>query len=205
MTKRNEGPLRRAVAALPILGLLVAATPAAALGIRDIAGSYAGSWTNLTFGSTGPAQIDISFDGASAEIRFDMGGPVFGGFDPPPVTMLGTVVGDSLVINAFGVSIFGDISGSVDGSDGSFSFLITNIPGGFISEVTAEGAIANGTLDLDYTILFDGPTGPTNPALGVLTAVVPEPAPTALLLLGTVGMAASRRRGARCCGEWEPR
>lgn len=185
------------LAALGLVFATATALPADANGIRDIAGTYVGSWTNLTFGSTGPAEIDIAFSDSQATIRFDMGGPVFGGFDPPEIMMLGTVVGDDLPISSSGLNVFGDISGSIAGADGSFAFVIENIPGDFIDRVTAEGSIAAGVIDLGYTVIFPGPSGPTNPASGVLTAVIPEPATFALLGLGAGGLAVLRLRGVR--------
>lgn len=171
------------------------ASSASAATIQDIAGTYTGSWTNLTFGSTGPALIEIAFADDDATIVFDMGGPVFGGFDPPAVTMLGTVVGGDLVINSLQVSVFGDIAGTVSGDDGSFSFAITNVPGGFIDQVTAQGSIAGGVIDLAYEVHFAGPPGPTNPASGILNAVIPEPGTLALVALGAGCLAFWGRKG----------
>lgn len=158
-------------------GLLLAFTlsaPARA-GVETVVGRYEGAWTNLTFGSTGKAVIDISVNGATAATTFDMDGFVFGAFDPPVINMPGTVVGDTIQIDSQGVGLFGNILGSINSTAGTFEAVLTQIPGGFIAKVTATGTIGSGKLDLDYVVDFPGPTGPTNPALGVLVANQPVP------------------------------
>lgn len=183
------------VLAVAVLLLVSVAFPRTAHAlITDLAGVYVGSWNNLTFGSTGAARIDIAFSGPSATVTVDMDGNVFGGFDPPPIAMNGTVLGDDLVLNALALPVFGNVAGSILGASGAFTFTLSNVPGGFISIVTASGSIASGVIDLGYSVGFVGPPGPTNPASGTLTAtLIPEPATAALLVLGLAVLAARRR------------
>jgi hypothetical protein len=180
------------------LGLALAAAPAAAgAAIVDLAGTYVGAWNNLTFSSTGAARFEIAVAGPTASITFDMDGNVFGGFDPPPIAMNGTVSGDDLLIDALALPIFGDVVGSIAGATGAFSFTLSNVPGGFITSVTAMGSIASGVIDLDYSVLFPGPSGPTNPALGTLTAtLIPEPGTGLLVASGLLGVALRRAKRA---------
>lgn len=187
---------RARAVAITVLALALGgwANPAEAL-VTDIAGLYLGSWNNLTFGSSGAASIEIAFSGSAATITIDMDGGVFGGFDPPAIPMSGTVSGDDLVINAVGIPIFGTVTGSVIGATGAFDFTLSDVPGGFITNVSATGTISNGVLDLDYSVLFPVPPGLTNPALGTLTAtLVPEPLSALLLVSGLVGLTVRRAR-----------
>ncbi len=156
-----------------VLGLGLSSAAQAAVG--DLAGRYEGAWSNLTFGSTGKAVIEIKIAGPSASILFDMDGFVFGGFDPPPIAMPGTVVGNTIQIDSQGVGIFGDIKGLVDATPGSFTSTLSNIPGDFITTITADGTIAGGRMSLGYTVVFAGPTGPNNPAHGVMVVAAPIP------------------------------
>ena len=161
---------------LPVLLLAcLRPLPVANAGVEAILGHYTGAWTNLTFGSTGKAVIDMSAAGTSATILFDMDGFVFGAFDPPVINMPGTVVGNTIQIDSKGQGLFGDISGAVDAAAGTFRAVLTNIPGGFIRQVTATGTVAAGVMKLDYVVDFPGPAGPQNPARGVMTVAVAKP------------------------------
>src|SRR6185312_10428488 len=77
--------------------------------LQDMVGRYVGAWTNLTFNSTGKAVIIIDITGTNATLTFDMDGQVFGYVNPPVISMPGTVVGNTIVIDNKGVGIFGDI------------------------------------------------------------------------------------------------
>jgi hypothetical protein len=56
---------------------------------RLAAGTWHGSWTNVTFGSTGPVTLTIRAQGRAPKqrlrIALDFGGEVFGCEDPPPI------------------------------------------------------------------------------------------------------------------------
>lgn len=186
-------PGRLAALALALGGL---ARPARAA-ITDIAGTYVGAWNNLTFApASGDATMTITFTGLEATISFDMDGNVFGSFDPPPIDLMGTVVGDDLVISSLALPVFGDVAGTIVGSSGAFDFALTNVPGGFITSVSATGSIVSGVLSLDYTVVFPGPSGPTNPAVGTLEALlIPEPGSALLLTGGLAALGIARRRG----------
>lgn len=160
----NSRCCRMAAAAL----LSLATLGRTAAGVEPVLGHYAGAWTNLTFGSTGGAVIEINAAGPAAAIVFDMDGFVFGAFDPPVISMPGTVDGNLIHIDSKGQGLFGDILGTVDATAGTFESVLSNIPGGGISKVTAAGTIIDGTMKLAYIVEFPGPTGPQNPATGVM-------------------------------------
>jgi len=159
----------RAIQLLTILWAIVALSPIGrSATVADLAGIYEGAWTNLTFGSTGKAVIEIQVTPPTAAMRFDMDGFVFGSFNPPPITMPGTIVGDTVQIDNQGIGFFGDIRGLIDAAAGTFTASITNVPGGFIQQISASGTIRNGRMDLQYTVVFPSPASPTNPAHGVM-------------------------------------
>ena len=64
--------------------------PPAGFTPQTLAGTWAGTWRNETFGSTGPASIVMTVVSATSfTFTSDFGGNVFGCSDPPPAT--GTV------------------------------------------------------------------------------------------------------------------
>lgn len=143
--------------------------------VQDLAGRYQGFWTNITFGSTGKAVIEIQMAGANATILFDMDGYVFGAMDPPLISMPGLVQGGQILIDNHGTGMFGSISGTIDSANGTFSAALGDIPGGGIQRVTAAGTIGGGRISLDYEVTFPGPASPTNPARGVMVATSAPP------------------------------
>ncbi len=194
------GPLR-----LLTLGAAVAAggvpADAPALTLAGLGGHYEGGWLNQTFGSTGAGRIDITLSGSDVSVVFDMDGHVFGQVDPPPITLLGTLSGGAMTFASSGLGVFGDLEGSILESDGSFVFLLDTIPGDFITRVDVSGTIfpdgsGNPVISLDYSVLFPGPPGPTNPAAGIFepTRVIPEPGTVTLLGIGIAAFARVHRR-----------
>jgi hypothetical protein len=154
--------------------------------VQDLVGQYVGAWTNLTFGSTGKAVIEIQITGTNAVLIFNMDGYVFGTTDPPVISMPGTVSGDVILIDNKGVGMFGDIKGRVDAVQKTLTATLTNIPGGSILSVTNVGTFDGGVIRLNYTVLFPGPPGPTNPAHGVMaTTLVPPIAITGVRRQGS--------------------
>lgn len=192
-----------ALAAALCLG---APSGALALALADLGGHYEGGWLNQTFGSTGAASIDITIAGSDVSVVFDMDGFVFGQIDPPAIAMAGTIAGDVMSFASTGLGLFGDVAGSIQGSDGSLVFLLDTIPGEFISKVDVEGSIApdelgNLVIAVAYLVEFPGPPGPFNPAAGVLAVtretVIPEPGTATLLALGLGVLARARYRISR--------
>ncbi len=155
--------------------LFLCHAPIAHATLQDMIGRYVGAWTNLTFGSTGKAVIIIQISGTNATLTFDMDGQVFGYVNPPVISMPGTVQGNTIVIDNHGVGIFGDISGSIDGTTGALQTTLTNVPGGFIQRVTNNGGITNGVINLNYTVDFPRPPDAQNPAYGVMVAALVPP------------------------------
>jgi hypothetical protein len=153
-----------------ILALLVLASRPALGAIQDVVGEYGGSWSNITYASTGAAVINISVTGTNAALTFDMDGGVFGGSDPAKITMPGYVQGNVIQIDNKGVGIYGDIKGAVDSAAGTLAVTLTNVPGGYIQYVTVTGFVTNGVISLTYIVNFQPVTG-YPPAHGIMKAV----------------------------------
>jgi hypothetical protein len=103
--------------------------------------------------------------------------------------------GNQIEIDNKGVGIFGDIKGRIFSpftdpcptcqkpqiytgnpppvSTGDFSAILTNIPGGIFSNITAIGTTANGQFSLNYTVNFNQPPSSSNPAYGVMQCATP--------------------------------
>lgn len=77
---RVAAPLGLLAAALV---LALPATSATGFTPKLLAGTWNGSWTNTTFGSTGPAKIVAGAPGTKLTFTVDFGGNVFGCQDPP--------------------------------------------------------------------------------------------------------------------------
>ena len=180
---------RRSTSYVLVCGLAIVLPAAVVCGQE---GTYVGSWTNTTFGSTGGATIIVEFNGFDVEITADLDGGVFGLADPPPVSITGTLDGSGgAVLSLPGDPIFGDFNGSVSPA-GEIQGTFTNLPVAFITEVTADGQIGEGMIHLDYAVL--GPNFPNGRAVGVLDASIPEPATASLLAVAALTLFRRRRR-----------
>ena len=157
--------------------------------------TYAGSWTNTTFGSTGSVKIDVVTVGPDVTVTADMGGFVFGIGDPPPVTVFGTIAGGAQTFSLVGDPTFGDVSAAIDVL-GNLTAMLTNVPHPGISQVTATGTADANTIHVDYTVTFTPAYG-GGTAVGTMDAAVPEPATVVLLSLGAAALAIRRRGGHR--------
>ena len=113
---------------------------------------YYGHWFNDTFQSTGPAVFAIDVQGAVANFDVDMDGSVFGNANPAAVQFAGSVVGNTITVNAPALTTFGNLSGSIDCLTGNLAFTISMIPVVSFDDVTVTGDIENQAFDVDYQI-----------------------------------------------------
>jgi hypothetical protein len=132
---------------------------------QTVAIRYEGSWTNTTFGSVGKAFVDVSIQGATATLKFDLDGFVFGTFDPPLITIPATVENGVVTFDARGIAGFGDIAGNVTLASGATVIDVTNVPNDFIGNVHVTGTFGQ-NMDLQYTVVFKSP--PNSDAVGVI-------------------------------------
>lgn len=122
---------------------------------KAFAGTYSGSWTNTTFGSTGAttATVVINADG-TASFTVDLDGLVFGLLDPPPKTLAGTYDENGAAFQITGDDLFGDLTIIIN--RGAISFSGIDIPFSDIDAVSAEGIITPTEVNMNYTVNFPG-------------------------------------------------
>lgn len=120
----------------------------------SLEGTYAGRWSNTTFGSTGPARATITFDETESvlTIVFDVDGGVFGGNDPPAHTIEATVA-DRAISFAVTSDQFGLVTGSIE-IDGRVEASLLDVPDDRVEEVQVAGTFAPSGADLTYTVSF---------------------------------------------------
>jgi len=127
---------------------------AGAAALAAIAGTYGGSWTNTTFGSTGAIAmtIDVS-DTSEVTIGIDIDGFVFGASNPDieTYTFPGADLGTGAVVASptFGPTT---ISASVDGL---FMLEANEVPSPGIESISIVGRATGTGFSGEYTIVFD--------------------------------------------------
>lgn len=121
--------------------------------VASLVGTYRGSWTNNTFGSTGSvlAKVDDSSPGIIT-ITITLGGTVGGVAAPPPFTETLTLNSQGGIING-GSAQYGAIKGTFT-TDGKFQGTVTEIPGGVIKSAAFSGTLSRDSLSLNFTISF---------------------------------------------------
>lgn len=120
-------------------------------GAAAYAGGWSGTWSNTTFSSTGSASLSVVIDDAKKEATFglDLNGNVFGGNDPPLISLKGTYTATSLTVSATGDALFGDLTLTFD-ADGTVNGTATppGLPGG----LTFTGTATPKKMDISYGI-----------------------------------------------------
>ena len=143
----------------PTLSAAPAPTPSLDVTVlaQAFAGVYTGTWTNTTFGSSGPVTADIKVDAPTKTITalVTIGGNVFGGPPPPPETFTGKI-GDLTSLSFSGHSgTFGDFT--VTASAAGFTMKAVNIPGDRVDHLDVIGTLDPKAINATYTVtLKDG-------------------------------------------------
>ncbi len=103
---RYGSRVRKLVVCTGAVALLAAASAWAAAPFTPatLAGTWKGSWTNQTFGSTGPAMFGVKVAGTKMVVSMDLGGNVFGCTDPPARS---TTIGKGTGANGWNAKGFG--------------------------------------------------------------------------------------------------
>jgi hypothetical protein len=133
-------------------------------------GTYTGTWTNQTYGSTGSINVVVKLDrvAGTVSVTLTLGGEVFGSPAPAPETITYKPTG-ALTLDYSGHSvIFGDVTVHLTPSPTSatITFHGANVPSQRVSTFDAKGTIAAKTISFTYTVSFrDG----TADAHGVAT------------------------------------
>lgn len=127
-------------------------------GYAAYAGTWSGSWTNNTFGSTGSitGQLAVARNG-TAQLVLDAGGFVFGLIDPAAKTFSGTYNEDAMTFTGTGDDVFGNLSMTFAAS-GSVTVSGLDVPASSIDTLTANGTVTATNLNVNYTLTFGGLT-----------------------------------------------
>jgi len=154
-------------------------------------GLFDGQWDNITFGSSGPASLLVEDMGADVVgMNLDLDGGVFGGGDPDPVQLTGTMAGDVFTLDALvGHPTYGDVSGGVD-AGGALSFDLVGANDGAFALVTLRGSAVGNSIQFDYEIFTGADDVPF--AVGEVNMRL-VPAPGAVTLAGIGGLLFVRR------------
>lgn len=122
---------------------------------EEAAGDYTGTWTNTTFGSSGPMAMTLAVDGDEIVVDIDLGGFVFGQPDPEPETYRLPLTSLSTT-GSFDTVVFGTITLDVDEATGVITARADAVPtpgiASFESTVTPNG---DGTFGGTYVVTFD--------------------------------------------------
>ena len=138
-------------ASLAALSLLAAAPVLRAQVVGQCAGTYIGTWRNHTFNTSGPVVATVILGNVMVWIQFDAGGGVFGGGDPPPVTIGGPDISQTWTGSATGLPVYGDLTATVD-SLGLITVNGTNVPSTFVQSYAATGTLTACNLHLNGQI-----------------------------------------------------
>lgn len=125
------------------------------------AGTYTGSWTNTTFGSTGDAGMTMTVSEAGdVTMEWDLGGGVFGVGDPDGENQtlnVADMVGGRTVTTA----LFGDMGVTVSADFVTITLDAENVPTSGIQAFRATATWSDdGTIAGIYVVEFDGGGAP---------------------------------------------
>jgi hypothetical protein len=128
--------------------------------LNPLLGSWHGTWTNTTFGSSGPISLMMTYDSSAREviITLDIGGNVFGAFDPAPATRRFSTRfgGPTDTLQASGDSSdFGAYTVLVNLDQSTFDFNSTMLAANGHYDLTAVPP----TIVMDYTVPAFGAGG----------------------------------------------
>lgn len=147
-----------------------AATGSAAFNPAPFAGTYNGTWTNTTFGSTGSGQAIVTVNGgaSTATVTASATGNVLGqGGGAAPGLQAGAYTGAGA--NFAGVlPVMGTVTATINAA-GQITASAINIPGGGITRWDATGTITATTIQMTFTVTFTVGA----PATGTITLTKP--------------------------------
>jgi hypothetical protein len=139
---------------------------------------------------TGPTTVSVSLD---------FNDNVFGGTDPDPLLLMGTIQMDGSVIfdDVMDDPTFGDVTNASISPLGNVTATGTDVPSDGVESFTIGGQITSDDhADLTYLLVLTPLFGGGEAAGTITLDRVPEPATLAALLLGAALLPA-RRRAAR--------
>ncbi|MBI5852595.1 MAG: hypothetical protein HZB39_16400 [Planctomycetes bacterium] len=128
-------------------------------------GTWAGTWTNTTFSSTGAANVVVAQNGSDLTFTVDLDGNVFGGANPAAEVFTAIFDTSRVSLGATTSAVYGDLTGTLN-ANGSYTISGTNINGS-VASFTMTGNWTGTQINANVAITFDDTT--TAAATGSLT------------------------------------
>jgi hypothetical protein len=117
------------------------------------AGHWVGTWTNTTFGTSGPLDLTIEvMANGTARLTIDAGGMVGGLLDPPPLSSNGGYDATAMSFAENDDANFGVLTASITAA-GGLSIAVPSVPVVGMS-MQATGAFSGTVLDGTYEVSF---------------------------------------------------
>ena len=121
-------------------------------------GSYSGTWTNQTYGSSGSITVVIKLDHSAGTITstLTLGGNVFGAPAPAPETVTFKPIGALTPDIAGHSATFGDVTVhfAPTATGATISFKAANVPSPRVATLTVGGTVTATTMSMTYTVGF---------------------------------------------------
>ncbi len=135
--------------------------------ISNLQGTWSGSWTNDTFGSTGAASLSIENNQAPGSIKLtiDLDGFVGGLLDPDPEALISTISNNGDINYSGQIDLLGPLTFTL-GNDGQITINANNIDVSGFDSFTATGTLSESQLNLNYTVTFSGGSTATGTVTG---------------------------------------
>jgi hypothetical protein len=116
------------------------------------AGTYAGTWTNASSGTSGAGRVVIALDTLrrNAALTLDFDGNYLGLNNPPPMTMLGMFDAYGAVVRG-NDSLMGSYNVTID-REGRIVGLLKGMANGVIREMTYTGKLTGSKIETDYAV-----------------------------------------------------
>lgn len=120
-------------------------------------GRWEGQWRNITFGSTGEIEVEVTIhpDG-KAEISIDIGGFVFGMIDPDPKTYEGIYDAEGATFEVEDDPVFGKVVVTISFASGEIVGTTEDIPDPTIARMESTGTMTPEKVTGVYTVFFAG-------------------------------------------------
>lgn len=144
-----------ATTASGVTGSPLTFTATGGLNVATYAGTWTGSWTNTTFGSTGTTSIVIAAGGANNQVNLSHSGTgtVLGGTGAPLETRSNVpYTATAFTLNTTSTT-FGNVTLNVDGA-GNIVGSGTQVPNAAISRWDCTGTITATQIRLNFTVTF---------------------------------------------------
>jgi len=132
--------------------------------LAPYSGGFTGQWVNTTFRSEGPIEgaIEVDAEAMTLTITVDVGGLVFGAFDPEPETFIVSLT--DITVTADGITLGGLASGTFGGMDLGFTadgidMYSDDVPAAGIASIRVTGPVTLEGADLTYLIEFEDGDG----------------------------------------------